>query len=50
MTYAVHANRKPWVFATESEARKAANDVFRRKGIVVAITTTDKPATHAYAA
>lgn len=48
MSYAVHANRKPWIFASEEEARKAANDVFQRKGIVVAITATDKPATHRY--
>jgi hypothetical protein len=50
MTYEVHANRKPWRFATEAEARAAANDIFRRKGVVVAITASDKPATHKHEA
>jgi len=50
MTYEVHANRKPWRFATEAEARAAANDIFNRKGVVVAITQSNKPATHRYAA
>jgi hypothetical protein len=49
MTFEVHANRKPWRFATEAEARAAANDIYSRKGIIVAITASDKPATHAYA-
>lgn len=49
MTYEVHANLKPWRFATEAEARAAANDVYSRKGVVVAVTTSDKPATHRYA-
>jgi hypothetical protein len=49
MTFEVHANRKPWRFATEAEARAAANDVYSRKGVIVAITASDKPATHSYA-
>ena len=48
MTYEVHANRKPWRFATEAEARAAANDVYNRKGVIVAVTASDKPATHKY--
>lgn len=48
MSFEVHANRKPWRFATEAEARAAANDVFNRKGVVVAITASDKPATHIF--
>lgn len=48
MTYEVHANRKPWRFATEAEARAAAADVFNRKGVVVAVIASDKPATHKY--
>lgn len=48
MTYEVHANRKPWRFATLAEATAAANDVFARKGIVVAVTASNKPATHKY--
>jgi hypothetical protein len=48
MTYEVYANRKPWRFATESEARAAANDVFAKRGVIVAITVSDKPATHSY--
>lgn len=48
MTYEVQANRKPWRFATEAEARAAANDIFTRKGIIVAIIASDKPATHKY--
>jgi hypothetical protein len=50
MSYEVHANRKPWRFATEAEARAAANDLFNRKGVIVAITTSTKPATHRYGA
>ena len=50
MTFEVHANRRPWRFATEAEARAAANDVFTRKGVIVAITASDKPATHEWAA
>lgn len=49
MSFEVHANRKPWRFATEAEARAAANDVYVRKGVIVAITVSDKPATHRYA-
>ena len=48
MSFEVHANRKPWRFATEAEARAAANDVYTLKGVVVAITASDKPATHKY--
>lgn len=48
MTYEVHANRRPWRFATEAEARAAANDVYSHKGIIVAITASNKPATHKY--
>lgn len=48
MSFEVHANRKPWRFATEAEARAAANDIFRRKGIVVAITASNKPPTHTF--
>lgn len=48
MSFEVHANRKPWRFATEVEARAAANDIFRRKGIVVAITASNKPPTHTF--
>lgn len=46
MSFEVHANRKPWRFATEAEARAAANDLFRRKGIIVAITISTKAPTH----
>jgi hypothetical protein len=49
MTYEVHANRKPWRFATETEARAAANDLFAKRGVIVAVTASDKPATHSYA-
>jgi hypothetical protein len=49
MTYEVHANRKPWRFATETEARAAANDIFAKRGAIAAITASDKPATHSYA-
>jgi len=48
MSFEVHANRKPWRFATEAEARAAANDIFNRKGVVVAIIASDKPATHIF--
>ena len=34
--------------SVEAEARAAANDVFNRKGVVVAITASDKPATHIF--
>ncbi len=47
-TYQVHANKSGWRFATMEEARRAANDVFQRRGIVVAITASDKAPTHAW--
>lgn len=46
MNYAVHANRRPWIFASLEEARAAAADLFARKGLVVAITATDRAPTH----
>ena len=47
-SYEVHANKRPWRFATEAEARAAANDVFQRSGSIVAITGSAKAATHKY--
>ena len=46
MSYEVHANRKPWRFDTEAQARAAAASVFDKRGVIVAITASDKPATH----
>lgn len=46
MSYAVHANKRPWKFATEAEARAAANDLFQRKGLIVAITRSNDAPTH----
>lgn len=48
MAYKVHANKRGWIFETLEEARAAASDVFRRRGLVVAVTETDKPATHKF--
>lgn len=50
MTYAVYANpgRKPWIFATLGEARASANHIHKVSGRIVAIETSDKPATHTY--
>lgn len=47
-SYEVHAKRNPWRFATLAEARAAANEVHAKRGTVVAITASDKPATHSY--
>ena len=49
MTYEVHANRKPWRFDTEAQARAAADSVFAKRGVIVAVTASDKPATHEWA-
>jgi hypothetical protein len=46
MNYKVHANRRGWIFASLNEAREAAADVYKRHGVVVAITATDSRVTH----
>jgi hypothetical protein len=48
MAFQVQANKRGWIFETIEEACAAADDVFKRRGLIVGIMETDKPATHKF--